>query len=481
MNNKFYAFNNIEQTEKAFLVFVRLKNKNDFKKPLSKYNIPVKKRADLNEEIEELENLSLSAGAEVAGILSHNQHEINPKYFISAGKLEELKSIIGSRKVDIVIFDNDLTPAQQSNLEDAFNLKVIDRTALILDIFAQRAQSSEGKMQVELAQLNYLLPRLRGKGVELSRLGGGIGTRGPGEQKLEVDRRKIRRRINQLEERIKQISVQREIQRKKREENNLFLISLIGYTNSGKSTILNTLTKSKVLVKDMLFSTLDSTTRKIKIPEMDEILITDTVGFIEKLPHQLVAAFKSTLEEVKKADLLLMVVDVSNKNFENHIKSVMKVLKELEVLNKSIIVVFNKIDKLSIDNLKALKLKYRNAVFTSATKKIGLEDLYEKIRKVIDKNCLRVTVKIPYTENRLISSIFKNCKILYKKYLEDSVVLLINANIKFYNHLSAYIYRDFIIERSYKKSLKMAEAGNEFKSEIKEEGASAPLLKSRTG
>ena len=478
MNNKFNTFNTTNQIEKAFLVFVRIKSKNNFNKPLLKYNIPIQNRADLNEEIEELKNLSLSAGAEVAGILRHSQPQINPKYFLSAGKLEELKNIIESRKVDIVIFDNDLTPAQQSNLEDVFNLKVIDRTALILDIFAQRAQSSEGKMQVELAQLNYLLPRLRGKGVELSRLGGGIGTRGPGEQKLEVDRRKIRKRINQLEERIKQISIHREIQRKKREENNLFLISLIGYTNSGKSTILNTLTKSKVLVRDMLFSTLDSTTRKIKIPEMDEILITDTVGFIEKLPHQLVAAFKSTLEEVRKADLLLMIVDVSNKNFENHIKSVMKVLKELDVLNKPIIIVFNKIDKLSSDNLKVLKLKYRNAVFTSATKKIGLEDLYEKIRKIIDKNCLRVTVKIPYTENKLISSIFKNCKILYKKYLEDSVVLLINANVNFYDQLSVYIYRDLSVERAYQKSLKITEAGNELRSKIRERETAASIPKS---
>jgi GTP-binding protein HflX len=467
MNKKINIFNNINNIEKAFLIFVRLKNIEKFKKSYRKHNNPISRHNDLDEEVEELKNLSISAGAEVAGFLIHNQPEINPKYFISTGKLDEIKNIVESKNVDLIIFDDDLTSAQQRNLEDKLDLKVIDRTALILDIFAQRAQSREGKMQVELAQLNYLLPRLSGKGVELSRLGGGIGTRGPGEQKLEVDRRKIRKRINQLEERISQISVQREIQRKKREENNLILISLVGYTNSGKSTVLNTLTNSSVMVKDMFFSTLDSTTRKIKIPEMDEILITDTVGFIEKLPHQLVAAFKSTLEEVRKADLLLMIVDVSNKNFENHIKSVMKVLKEIEVLHKPIIIVFNKIDKINDSELKVLKLKYRNTVFISALKKVGLGYLYEKIRKVIDRNRLKITVKIPYGESKLISYIFNNCKILNKEYLVDGVVLLVSANSKFYNQLSDYVYKDLSINRKYQKSSILVAAGRE--SDIKRE------------
>ena len=467
MNKKINIFNNINNIEKAFLIFVRLKNIEKFKKSYRKHNNPISRHNDLDEEVEELKNLSISAGAEVAGFLIHNQPEINTKYFISTGKLDEIKNIVESKNVDLIIFDDDLTSAQQRNLEDKLDLKVIDRTALILDIFAQRAQSREGKMQVELAQLNYLLPRLSGKGVELSRLGGGIGTRGPGEQKLEVDRRKIRKRINQLEERISQISVQREIQRKKREENNLILISLVGYTNSGKSTVLNTLTNSIVMVKDMFFSTLDSTTRKIKIPEMDEILITDTVGFIEKLPNQLVAAFKSTLEEVRKADLLLMIVDVSNKNFENHIKSVMKVLKEIEVLHKPIIIVFNKIDKINDSELKVLKLKYRNTVFISALKKVGLGYLYEKIRKVIDRNRLKITVKIPYGESKLISYIFNNCKILNKEYLVDGVVLLVSANSKFYNQLSDYVYKDLSINRKYQKSSILVAAGME--SDIKRE------------
>ena len=279
--------------------------------------------------------------------------------------------------------------------------------------------------------------------MQLSRLGGGIGTRGPGEQKLEVDRRKIRKRISQLEEKINQIVVQREIQRKTRQDNNIFSISLVGYTNGGKSTLLNILTKSDVFVKDMLFSTLDSTTRRLKIPETDEILISDTVGFIEKLPHQLVAAFKSTLEEVRRADLLLMVIDASNINFEQHIRSVMNVLKELEVQHKTIILIFNKIDKLDDKSLDILKLKYRNALFISALEKNGLDDLYEKIKKTVDKSRLSLILKIPYCETKTISFIFNNCKILDKSYEDDGVMLKINANSRYEDKLSGFIYKEF--------------------------------------
>ncbi len=434
--------------EKAILIFIKIKHKKENRLPVLTGKI------DINEEIEELKSLTSSAGANIEGLIVHNQIEPNPKYFISSGKLEELKKQVENSDIDLVIFDSDLTPAQQSNLQDKLNIKVIDRTALILDIFAQRAQSREGKLQVELAQLNYLLPRLRGKGVQLSRLGGGIGTRGPGEQKLEVDRRKIRKRINQLEEKINQIAIQRDIQRKKREVSNVFLVSLVGYTNSGKSTILNKITNSNVLVKDMLFSTLDSTTRRLKAPEMEEILLTDTVGFIEKLPHQLIASFKSTLEEVRKADLLLLVVDISNQNFENHISSVKNVLKEIEVLQKPIILVFNKIDKIDRKVLQKIKIKQRDAIFISALNKIGLEELYSKIKKVLDKNLLKITVKIPYSESKLISFIHNNCEVRNTKYLEDSIVFLLNANLKYCNQLSQYIYKGSNSGRKVKNYLK---------------------------
>ncbi|MBC7334560.1 MAG: GTPase HflX, partial [Actinobacteria bacterium] len=324
---------NQSRKEKALLIFIRFKN--------PRYNTWVEK-IDFDQNVEELKNLAISAGAEVDGIVIHNQERPNPGHLISIGKLEEIGNLISEKEIDIVIFDEELSPTQQSNLQEKLGVKVIDRTALILDIFAQRAHSSEGKLQVELAQLNYMATRLKGKGVELSRLGGGIGTRGPGETKLEVDRRKIRKRIGQLEKKIQEISVRRDIQRKKREENNVFQISLVGYTNSGKSTLLNATTGANVLTRDMLFSTLDSTTRKLEVLSGYEVLLSDTVGFIEKLPHQLIASFKSTLEEVRRANLLLVVVDISNPNFENHILSVNKVLNEIGVLDTPTLVVFNK-------------------------------------------------------------------------------------------------------------------------------------------
>jgi GTPase len=410
--------------EKTLLIFIRTRTAPD---------------SNPDEEIEELKNLAKSAGAEVKESIVHKQREINPKYFISSGKLEEIKEFISNGDYNLIIFYNDLGPSQQSNLENFLGIKVIDRTALILDIFAQRARSSEGKLQVELAQLNYILPRLAGKGKQLSRLGGGIGTRGPGEQKLEVDRRKIRKRISQLETKIKLISIQREVQRKLRQNKNIYQISLVGYTNSGKSTLLNTLTKSNVLVKDMLFSTLDSTTRKIKIPEIDEILISDTVGFIEKLPAQLVSAFKSTLEEVTKSDLLLLIVDSTNESYQYHIKSVMSILKEIEVARKPLILVFNKIDKLNEKKLSELKRKYGNSVFISALDCKGLSELYQRIKKIVDKNRLEVRVKIPYLNKKDISFIYNNCKILEEKYEEDSVIFVININNYLCEKISKYI------------------------------------------
>jgi GTP-binding protein HflX len=427
--------------EKALLVLIRLKNIHNLKNTINTYK-DEEKNIDTDEDIEELKNLAVSAGAEVEGFIVHNQSGMNPKYLISSGKLEEIKGFVNNKNLDLVIFNNELTATQQGNLEDRMNVKVIDRTALILDIFAQRAISNEGKLQVELAQLNYLLPRLRGMGVQLSRLGGGIGTRGPGEQKLEVDRRKIRRRINQLEEKVKQIAVNRETQRKRREDNEAFLISLVGYTNSGKSTVLNKLTSSDVLVKNMLFSTLDSTTRKLKAVDSGEVLLTDTVGFIEKLPHQLVMAFKSTLEEVRLADLLLIIIDASNNNFEHHIKSVEDVLREINVSHKPFLFVFNKIDKVTDEYLKLLRMKYRDGVFISALKNQELDKLTERIKRVKDENMLEVKVRIPYSKSKLISLIYSKFEVLEKKYLDESVVFLVKADREIYSKFSEYIYKD---------------------------------------
>lgn len=421
--------------EKVLLVFINFEN--------FKNNTTKKQRypKTINENVEELKNLTISAGADVEEILCHKQDKPNPKYFISTGKLEEIKNIVDNKEIELVIFDNEITPTQQRNLQLKLDTKVLDRTALILDIFAQRAHSMEGKLQVELAQLNYLLPRLMGKGIELSRLGGGIGTRGPGETKLEVDRRKIRKRISLLEKKIYQISVQRDTQRKKREEKNIFQIALVGYTNSGKSTLLNATTDSDAYVEDRLFSTLDSTTRKLKIYPNSEVLISDTVGFIEKLPHQLIASFKSTLEEVKRTDLLLLVVDISNTNFENNIYSVKEVLKEIGVWQKPVVLIFNKIDKLSSGELNSLKIKYKNSVFISALKRMGMPELYLRIKKIIERHYLNIIVKIPYNENKIMSFIYSNCQVLGRRDLEDSTILNLNVNSKYCSILSRYIYR----------------------------------------
>ncbi len=421
--------------EKVLLIFT---NFDRFKKDI---NGKPARYEDLNENAEELKNLAISAGADVKDVLHWKDRKPNPRYFIGTGKLEEAKSIVNDKKIELVIFDDEITPTQQRNLQHKLDTKVIDRTALILDIFAQRAHSREGKLQVELAQLNYLLPRLIGKGIELSRLGGGIGTRGPGETKLEVDRRKIRKRISQLEKKINKIGIQRNIQRKKREERNVLSIALVGYTNSGKTTLLNSTTKSNAYVENRLFSTLDSTTRKIKIHSGPEVLISDTVGFIEKLPHQLVASFKSTLEEVKKSNILLLIVDITKPDYECDISSVKEVLREINAEDKPIIMVFNKIDKISSEKLKSVKFRYKDVVFISALKKTGFSFLYSKIRERIEKNYVNIDVKVPYNDNKTMSFIYNNCNILKRTDKEDSAIFDLNISLKNCSFLSRYIYR----------------------------------------
>jgi GTP-binding protein HflX len=391
----------------------------------------------VDENIEELTNLTVSAGAEVSQALSYRQIKPNPKYFVSTGRLEIIKNILSENEIDLIIFDDEITPTQQRNLQRKLETRVVDRTALILDIFAQRAHSREGKLQVELAQLNYLLPRLTGRGIELSRLGGGIGTRGPGETQLEVDRRTIRTKISILEKKIKQISIQRDTQRKSRNDN-IFQVALVGYTNSGKSTLLNSLTKSDVEAKDMLFSTLDSTTRKLRLDVKPDVLLTDTVGFIEKLPHQLIAAFKSTLEEVKISDLMLLIVDISNISFESNILSVKKVLEEIEVWGKPFIMVFNKIDNLEKETLESLRLKYRDAIFISALKHAGLEELRESIKINIEKNNLAVKVGIPYADQKIVSFIYQKCKILKREDTENNIIFDLNIEPKYSDILKKY-------------------------------------------
>ena len=423
--------------EKSLLVFIRPKYLN-----ISESNFT--ENAYIRDNIEELKNLALSAGADVREVITHVQEKINSRYYISTGKLEELEEIVNSEEINLVIFDDELNPTQQGNLQDRLKVKVIDRTALILDIFAQRAMSREGKLQVELAQLNYIMPRLRGKGLMLSRLGGGIGTRGPGETKLEIDRRKIRERIGLLEKRIKEISTQRSTQRKLREKSGIFKIALVGYTNSGKSTLLNALTESDVLEKDMLFSTLDSTTRKLKLSEFIDASISDTVGFIEKLPHQLIAAFRSTLEEVVKAELLLIVVDISNPNYEKHIISVKKVLDELQIKDKKIYIVFNKTDiadnKLIINDAR---VKYRDSVFISAKNRKGLDELLSTVLKIATSDDVIFRIEIPYDETGFESYIYENCEIMDKKYDNNIIKMFAKCNYRIFNKLVSMSSKEF--------------------------------------
>jgi len=289
----------------------------------------------------------------------------------------------------LIIFDDEISASQQHHLEEIIQRKIVDRTALILDIFAQRAHSSEGKLQVELAQLNYLLPRLTGKGVDLSRLGGGIGTRGPGETKLEVDRRRIRHRIQHLKKELKHIAQNRVTQRRRRQKAGIFSISLVGYTNAGKSTLLNLLTKAQVFVENKLFATLDSTTRRLFLSNDQTVLLSDTVGFIHKLPHQLIAAFRSTLEEVRRADLLLHIIDAAHPLLRNQIASVAQVLGELGVAGKPTIEVFNKIDLLNQEEIERLKRQFPAAVFVSALTGEGIENLLAKIEaEVLSRDTL---------------------------------------------------------------------------------------------
>ena len=417
--------------EKALLVFI------SFTQRIKSISSSSGHSMSIDENTSELTNLTVSAGAEVMQVLNYRQIKPNPKYFISTGRLEIVKNIVSENEVDLIIFDDEITPTQQRNLQRKLDIGVVDRTALILDIFAQRARSREGKLQVELAQLNYLLPRLIGRGIELSRLGGGIGTRGPGETQLEVDRRTIRKKISILENKIEQISIQRDTQRKSRNDN-IFQVALVGYTNSGKSTLLNTLTKSDVEAKNMLFSTLDSTTRKLMLDVKPDVLLTDTVGFIEKLPHQLIAAFKSTLEEVKISDLLLLIVDISNTGFESNILSVKKVLKDIEVWGKPFIMVFNKIDKVEKVLLESMRLKYRDCIFISALKRIGLEDLRESIKTNIEKHNLAIRVKIPYSNQKIISFIYQKCKVLKREDKKGSIIFDLNIEQKYGDILKVY-------------------------------------------
>lgn len=339
----------------------------------------------VEDDLDELAQLAKTAGATVCARLTQARLQPDPRVFMGSGKVQELALLVQEYGANLVIIDHELNHNQQRNLEDAVAVKVIDRTELILDIFAQRANTREGKLQVELAQLKYLYPRLMGKGLTLSRLGGGIATRGPGETKLEIDRRRIRDRINLLERETARIRSYRDTQRRKRITEKLPVVALTGYTNSGKSTLLNSLTKSGAIVEDKLFATLDPATRRTVLPDNSPVLITDTVGFIQKLPTSLIAAFGATLEEVVVADVLLHVVDASHPNVMEQISSVHDVLHELNAVDKPMITVLNKADKARVEDLAWLASQLPNAVVVSARDRTGLGRLMEKIQDLLSE------------------------------------------------------------------------------------------------
>ena len=380
---------------------------------------------DSEESLEELRSLTATAGGVVVSRVLQKRQKPDPGTYIGSGKAAELGLTCQAMEIDLVIFDDELTGAQARNLEDAMgHVRVIDRTQLILDIFAQRAQSHEGKLQVELAQMKYSLPRLSGLGVSMSRLGGGIGTRGPGESKLETDRRHVRRRISDLEGQLKELSRQRSLRRQRREKTDRTVAALVGYTNAGKSTLLNALSGASVLVEDKLFATLDPTMRRVQLPENRECELVDTVGFIRKLPHQLVEAFKSTLEETVYADLILIVQDVSSEQWREQRAVVLEVLHQLGCDGKPMLEVYNKCDRLT----GAMPLG-SDAVLISAATGEGLEELRQAISRRIAKLRHRAELTVPYSSGAVLSLIHEKGQVLEERYEADGthVVCLLDG------------------------------------------------------
>ena len=389
---------------------------------------------DTVQSLYELRELAETAGAVTVGTIMQSRETIHPATYLGKGKLEELKELLYDLDATGVICDDELSPAQLNNLEQELECKVMDRTMVILDIFAQRAKTSEGKIQVELAQLKYLAARLVGMRASLSRLGGGIGTRGPGEKKLEMDRRLIHSRIGQLKEQLEQVQKHRELIRSQRDKSRVKVAAIVGYTNAGKSTLLNTMTQAGVLEENQLFATLDPTTRALDLPGKQQILLTDTVGFIRKLPHHLIEAFKSTLEEAKYADMILHVVDASNPQMDEHMQVVYDTLRQLGVSDKKMITLFNKQD-LCTDKEQLRDFQADHVLQISAKNGQGLEELKELLADVLREGQIYIERLVPYDQAGSIARIRKYGQVVQEEFLAEGISVKAYVPMEVYSQI----------------------------------------------
>ncbi len=396
-------------------------------------------REIVEEHLSELEELALTAGADTIIKLIQDRYAMDPAFYVGKGKAEELAQLTELNNIDLVIFDDDLSPVQVRNLERLVNKKIVDRSGLILDIFASRAKTKEAKTQVELAQLQYMLPRLTRAWTHLSKQYGGIGTKGPGETQIETDRRMIRTRISHLKEKLTKIESQRETQSLSRKD--LIKISLVGYTNAGKSTLFNLLTSADVFAEDKLFATLDSTTRSLELNKNQKILLSDTVGFIRKLPPNLIASFKSTLNEVRDADIILHVIDLSHQYYEDHIQVVEETLKEFGGNKKTVIKVFNKVDLIKDKSKISFVLnKYEKAVVISAQRGINISTLKDKILEVVEDEFIEEKIDIEMKDSKIAAKIHSLAEVLNTSYDENIIHLTYKTNKENSQKIKKIIY-----------------------------------------
>ena len=415
----------MKMRKRVIIVGININNKNNFE-----------------ESIIELKNLCIACDIEIVGEMEQNLKKINPTFYMGSGKIEELRDLIEEMNAEIIVFNNELSASQIKNIEEEVKCNVIDRTALILDIFANRAKTREAKLQVEVARLQYELPRLIGANENLGRQSGGVGTknRGAGETKLELDRRRIEDRIASLNKELEILKYQRNTQKNKRKKSSIPNVALVGYTNAGKSSVMNVLVEKfinkedkKVFEKNMLFATLETYVRNIKLHNNKSFLLYDTVGFVGDLPHNLVKAFRSTLEEVCDADLLVHIIDISNPNYKNQIDVTNETLSQIGADNIPMIYVYNKIDLIDLDKLD------NNKILISAKRDIGIDRLIESICEKVFEDYIRFKLKIPYSEGKMISNIMENATILDSEYIEDGVIFNIEFSEKEYVKYKQYI------------------------------------------